>query len=99
MKNKLINIIGFGIEPERAELMALQIMGAYKNEYILIPIENKTIESNKKSLKYKISCKNEAIKKLSRWDKNGSHKEAILRIMDQKDLLIKELKKLEKNEK
>jgi len=48
-----------------------------------------------KGLKYRIACKNNAIIKLTRWDKNDSHKNAILEIIRQREEIRKELKELE----
>jgi len=54
-----------------------------------------TLQNEINSLKYQINKRNQYIIKYSRFDKNGSHKEAILKIMDQKKVLVLELKELE----
>jgi len=48
-----------------------------------------------KSLKYRIDIKNAYIIKYTRFDKNGSHRDAILKLIEQKKVLMNELKELE----
>jgi hypothetical protein len=55
----------------------------------------KTIQSQINTIKSQIEKLNQSIIKYTRFDKNGSHREAIVKLMDKKKVLVLKLNELE----